>query len=110
VARCIIHWYRDVFSREASTKVREVAAMLKAIHADEDLESGPAAGRPSDRKAARPSAYYGGRACGNGVPMRRKGIIGAFTTAAVQMTLRMDNTCALPTSPQPRQQQRPCAA
>jgi putative transposase len=35
--RCIVHWYRNVFSHVPSTKVREVAAMLKAIHAGEDL-------------------------------------------------------------------------
>jgi transposase-like protein len=31
------HWYRNVFSHVPSTKVREIAAMLKAIHADEDI-------------------------------------------------------------------------
>lgn len=35
--RCIVHWYRNVFSHVPSTKMREVAAMLKAIHASEDL-------------------------------------------------------------------------
>jgi transposase-like protein len=35
--RCIVHWYRNVFSHVPSTKVREVAAMLKVIHAGEDL-------------------------------------------------------------------------
>jgi len=35
--RCIVHWYRNIFSNVPSTKVREVAAMLKAIHASEDL-------------------------------------------------------------------------
>jgi putative transposase len=35
--RCIVHWYRNVFSHVPSTKVREVAAMLKAIHAGQDL-------------------------------------------------------------------------
>jgi putative transposase len=34
--RCIVHWYRNIFSHVPSTKVREVAAMLKAIHASED--------------------------------------------------------------------------
>jgi putative transposase len=32
-----VHWYRNVFNHVPSTKVREVAAMLKAIHAGEDL-------------------------------------------------------------------------
>jgi len=35
--RCIVHWYRNIFSHVPSTKVREIAAMLKAIHASEDL-------------------------------------------------------------------------
>jgi transposase-like protein len=35
--RCIVHWYRNVFSHVPSTKVREIAAMLKAIHAGEDI-------------------------------------------------------------------------
>jgi putative transposase len=35
--RCVVHWYRNVFSHVPSTKVREIAAMLKAIHAGEDI-------------------------------------------------------------------------
>ena len=34
--RCIVHWYRTIFSHVPREKVREVAAMLKAIHAQED--------------------------------------------------------------------------
>src|SRR5262249_25869071 len=30
--RCIVHWYRNIFSHVPSTKVREHAARLKAIH------------------------------------------------------------------------------
>jgi putative transposase len=33
----IVHWYRNIFSHVPSTKVREIAAMLKAIHAGEDV-------------------------------------------------------------------------
>jgi putative transposase len=32
-----VHWYRNIFSHVPSTKVREIAAMLKAIHAGEDI-------------------------------------------------------------------------
>jgi hypothetical protein len=32
-----VHWYRNMFSHVPSIKVREIAAMLKAIHASEDL-------------------------------------------------------------------------
>lgn len=35
--RCIVHYYRNVFSVVPSGKVKEVAAMLKAIHAQEDI-------------------------------------------------------------------------
>ena len=31
------HWYRNIFSHVPSTKVREIATMLKAIHASEDI-------------------------------------------------------------------------
>jgi len=34
--RCVVHWYRNIFSDVPTTKVKEVAAMLKAIHAQED--------------------------------------------------------------------------
>ena len=37
--RCVMHWYRNVWTEVPSTKVKEVAAMLKAIHAQEDLEA-----------------------------------------------------------------------
>ena len=37
--RCVVHFYRNMFSVVPHSKMREVAAMLKAIHAQEDLES-----------------------------------------------------------------------
>jgi len=37
--RCIVHYYRNIFTTVPNGKVREVAAMLKAIHAQEDLEA-----------------------------------------------------------------------
>lgn len=37
--RCIVHFYRNVFSHVPATKVREVAHMLKAIHAQESRET-----------------------------------------------------------------------
>jgi putative transposase len=36
--RCTVHFYRNVFSLAPRVKVREVAAMLKAVHAQEDRE------------------------------------------------------------------------
>jgi transposase-like protein len=37
--RCVVHWYRNVFSVTPKGKVQEVSAMLKAIHAQEDREA-----------------------------------------------------------------------
>ena len=34
--RCAVHVYRDVWTAVPTSRVREVAAMLKAIHAQED--------------------------------------------------------------------------
>lgn len=36
--RCVVHFYRNVFTVVPKGKVKEVAAMLKAIHAQEDRE------------------------------------------------------------------------
>jgi putative transposase len=35
----VVHWYRNIFSRVPTTKVREAATMLKAIHAAEDVDA-----------------------------------------------------------------------
>jgi putative transposase len=37
--RCVVPFYRAIFSHVPATRVREVAAMLKAIHAQEDREA-----------------------------------------------------------------------
>lgn len=37
--RCVVHFYRNMFSVVSKGKAKDVAAMLKAIHAQEDLES-----------------------------------------------------------------------
>ena len=34
--RCVVHWYRNIFKDVPHQKIRTVAAMLKAIHAQED--------------------------------------------------------------------------
>lgn len=36
--RCVVHFYRNVFSLVPTGKVKEVATMLKAIHAQESIE------------------------------------------------------------------------
>ena len=42
--RCMVHFYRNVFSHVPTTKVRDVSHMLKAIHAQESRAA-------ADRKA-----------------------------------------------------------
>ena len=37
--RCMVHWYRNVFTEVPNAKVKAVAAMLKAIHAQEDRQA-----------------------------------------------------------------------
>jgi transposase-like protein len=37
--RCVVHWYRNVFAEVPKAKVKVVAAMLKAIHAQEDRQA-----------------------------------------------------------------------
>ena len=37
--RCMVHWYRNVFTVVPKGKAKEVAAMLKAIHAQEDRQA-----------------------------------------------------------------------
>jgi putative transposase len=37
--RCVVHFYRNVFTAVPRGKMREVAAMLKAIHAQEDRQA-----------------------------------------------------------------------
>ena len=43
--RCVVHFYRNVFSVVPKGKVKEVVVMLKAIHAQEDR-------REAEKKAA----------------------------------------------------------
>lgn len=37
--RCTVHFYRNVFTNVPTAKVKDVAAMLKAIHAQEDRQA-----------------------------------------------------------------------
>lgn len=48
--RCMVHWYRNVFTVVPRGRVKEVAAMLKAIHAQEDR---PAAERKGHEVVAK---------------------------------------------------------
>jgi transposase-like protein len=40
--RCVVHWYRNAFSHVPRAKMREVALMLKAIHAQESRRAAQA--------------------------------------------------------------------
>jgi putative transposase len=53
--RCMVHFYRNVFSHVPATRVREVSHMLKAIHAQEsrDAADGKARAVVNDLRAAR---------------------------------------------------------
>ncbi len=37
--RCVVHWYRNVMAEVSRSKLKDVVAMLKAIHAQEDREA-----------------------------------------------------------------------
>ena len=56
--RCMVHFYRNVFSHVPATRVREVSHMLKAIHAQENRDAADRKARTivDDLRAARMSA------------------------------------------------------
>jgi transposase-like protein len=55
--RFTVHYYRNVFSHEPNTKVKQVANMLKAIHAKESLH----ADEGKVRDGTFPCRYYTNR-------------------------------------------------
>jgi putative transposase len=59
--RCMVHWYRNVFTVVPRGRVKEVAAMLKAIHAQEDR---PAAERKGQEVVAKLEAMKLSKAAG----------------------------------------------
>lgn len=48
--RCVVHWYRNVFTVVPRQKGRLVAAMLKAIHAQEDRDAARQKAREVEKK------------------------------------------------------------
>jgi transposase-like protein len=65
--RCVVHFYRNVFTAVPRGKVKEVAAMLKAIHAQED--------RPAARdKAALIVEKLAARRLANAAAIVREGV------------------------------------
>ena len=59
--RCMVHWYRNVFTVVPRGKMKDVAAMLKAIHAQEDR---PAAERKAQEVVAKLEGLRLGKAAG----------------------------------------------
>ncbi len=48
--RCVVHWYRNVMNAVPRSRVREVVAMLKAIHAQEDRAAARRKAREVEKK------------------------------------------------------------
>ena len=63
--RCTVHFYRNVFSVVPKSKVKIVAKMLKAIHAQESKKASHEKAKDRGRRAARHEAE-GGRQEGRG--------------------------------------------
>jgi putative transposase len=59
--RCMVPFYRNVFSHVPAGKLREVALMLKAIHAQEDLAAAQRKSGRLRRPAPQYEARHGGR-------------------------------------------------
>ena len=51
--RCMVHFYRNVFTGVPSSKVKSVAAMLKAVQAQEDLEAAKKAAKKALKRKPR---------------------------------------------------------
>jgi len=66
--RCVVHFYRNVFTAVPRGKAKEVAAMLKAIHAQEDQASAQA-------KAAAVVEQLQGMRLGQAAEVVRAGIV-----------------------------------
>lgn len=71
----MVHFYRNVFTLVPSGKVKEVAAMLKAIHAQEDKEAARA-------KAAQVADKLEGMRLGKAASLLREGVEETLTYMA----------------------------
>jgi transposase-like protein len=103
--RCMVHFYRNVFSHVPAGKLRDVALLLKAIHAQEDLE---AAQRKAGEVVARlhkHEARQGGRAGADG-RARDPGVLrvprGALAAHPNQQSARADHARDPPPHPHGR--------
>ena len=88
-----------------------IERLWRSLKYEDIYLKGYADGREARTGIASWIGFYNGRrphqALGNRTPMAvwRAGKIGAVADAAVDMTLRLDNATALPTCPQPQQQE-----
>ena len=88
-----------------------IERLWRSLKHEDIYLKGYADGREAKAGIASWIAFYNGRrphqGLGNRTPMTawREGITGASNGTAVDMTLRLDNAIALPTCPQPTQQQ-----
>jgi putative transposase len=88
-----------------------IERLWRSLKYEDIYLKGYADGREARAGIASWIGFYNSRrphqALGNRTPMAvwRAGKIGALGEKAVDMTLRLDNACALPTCPQPQQQQ-----
>ena len=89
-----------------------IERLWRSLKYEDVYLKGYADGRDAKPGIAAWIAFYNLRrphqALGNRMPMMvwRDGVIGAIDTTAVDITLRLDNATALPTYPQPQQQQQ----
>jgi len=89
-----------------------IERLWRSLKHEDIYLKGYADGREARAGIASWIAFYNTRrphqALGNRTPMAvwREEKIGALADMAVDMTLRLDNACALPTCPQPQQQER----
>jgi hypothetical protein len=61
----VVHRHRNIFSHVPSTKMREIVAMLKAIHASEDIAAAREKGCPSGREVGGATVDQGRRTRGH---------------------------------------------
>ena len=66
--RCMVHFYRNVFSHVPAGKLREVALMLKAIHAQEDRISALEKARQVAEKLETLRLYKAAKLVREGIP------------------------------------------
>ena len=65
--RCVVHWYRNVLTVVPRSRAKEVMAMLKAIHAQEDRQAAQQKAEDVERKLREMKLEKAARVVGEGV-------------------------------------------